>query len=162
MKKVIKITNVFLLIILLAAVMTGCASKDESTQSPRSSGNTTAIEDGIQSITTKLSAGAYPAITVQKGIPVQWTIQAGANDINGCNNKILIPEYNISKKLIAGDNVIEFTPDESKTVSFSCWMGMIRSTITVVDDINNIQTQEQDDTAAAESGPGSPGGCCAQ
>jgi len=96
------------------------------------------VQDGIQIVTTKLSSGRYEPITVQKGIPVKWTIQAQKGDINGCNNEIVIPKFNKKKKLELGDNIIEFTPTETGTFAYSCWMGMIRSKITVVDDINNI------------------------
>ena len=91
------------------------------------------IENGVQIITTKLNANSYEAITVQKGIPVKWTIKATEDTITGCNNRLLIPEYNVEKQLVPGDNVIEFTPAKSGIVPYSCWMGMIRSKITVVD-----------------------------
>lgn len=94
------------------------------------------IKDGVQIVTTQLSPGRYEPIKVQKGIPVRWIIQAERSDINGCNNRIIIPKYDKEKRLAPGDNIIEFTPTESGTVPFSCWMGMIRSTITVVDDIS--------------------------
>lgn len=94
--------------------------------------NTASIDQGVQTITTKLSPNRYERITVQVGVPVKWTIEADENDINGCNNQVLIPKYNIEKKLVAGDNIIEFTPTETGTVPYSCWMGMIKSTITIV------------------------------
>ncbi len=100
--------------------------------------NVATIQNGVQIVTTRLSSGRYEPITVQKGIPVRWTIKAQKGDINGCNNEIIIPRFNISKKLVAGDNIIEFTPTQTGTFSYSCWMGMIRSKITVVDDINNV------------------------
>lgn len=89
------------------------------------------VIDGTQFVTTKLSANAYEPIRVQAGIPVEWNIQAEAGDINGCNNAIIIPEYGIEKQLEPGDNIIKFTPEESGTIPFSCWMGMIKSNITV-------------------------------
>ena len=105
----------------------GVATANEVQQS-----NTASIDQGVQTITTKLSPNRYEPITVQVGVPVKWTIEADENDINGCNNQVLIPKYNIEKKLVAGDNVIEFTPTETGTVPYSCWMGMIKSTITIV------------------------------
>jgi len=54
----------------------------------------------------------------------------------------VIPKFNKSQKLEVGDNLIEFTPNETGTFVYCCWMGMIRSTITVVDDINNINPGE--------------------
>lgn len=92
------------------------------------------LGDGIQTVTTSLESGRYVPIVVQKGVPVRWTIQAEARDINGCNNAIIIPEYNVGVKLKPGDNIIEFTPDETGVVGYSCWMGMIRSQITVIDE----------------------------
>lgn len=97
------------------------------------------VKDDIQEVTTNLSSGRYEPITVQKGIPVKWTIKARKGDINGCNNEIIIPQFNTSKKLEVGDNIIEFTPTEAGTFMYSCWMGMIRSKITVVDDISSIE-----------------------
>ena len=89
------------------------------------------VEGGVQLVTSKLTSGSYEPITVMAGVPVRWTIQAAPGTINGCNNRLLIPEYKIEKKLVVGDNVIEFTPTKTGTVPFSCWMGMIRSKITV-------------------------------
>lgn len=100
------------------------------------SGNAAVVRDGVQLITTGLASGRYEPITVQKGIPVKWTIQAEDGDINGCNNTMIIPKFNKELKLVIGDNVIEFTPTESGIIPYSCWMGMIRSQITVVDDTN--------------------------
>ena len=96
------------------------------------------IQDGVQIVTTRLSPGSYEPITVQKGIPVKWIIKARKEDLNGCNNEIIIPNFNLSKKLEIGDNIIEFTPAQTGIFAYSCWMGMIRSKITVVDDISKI------------------------
>lgn len=93
------------------------------------------VADGVQTVTTGLDSGRYVPIIVQKGVPVRWTIQAEAREINGCNNAIVIPEYNMDIELKPGDNIIEFTPDETGVVPYSCWMGMIRSQITVVDQL---------------------------
>ncbi|MCL6460013.1 MAG: sulfite exporter TauE/SafE family protein [Gorillibacterium sp.] len=104
------------------------------------SGNVAQIKDGFQTVTTTLSSGRYQPITVQKGIPVKWIIQAEDGNLNGCNNRMIIPKYNLEKKLEPGETVIVFTPTESGAIPYSCWMGMIRSSITVVDDINNLGT----------------------
>jgi hypothetical protein len=44
-----------------------------------------------------------------------------------------IPEYNIEVRFKTGDNVVEFTPTKTGRFPYSCWMGMIRSSITVVE-----------------------------
>ena len=67
---------------------------------------------------------------VHRGTPVKWIIEGKA--INTCNNEIIVPDLNIRKKLTKGENAIEFSPP-AKDVTFSCWMGMIRGVIKVVD-----------------------------
>lgn len=93
----------------------------------------TVVKDGVQLINSTLSSGRYPAITVQAGTPVKWTIDAPKGSINGCNNRIFIPEYNIEYQFKSGENIIEFTPEKSGRFLYSCWMGMIRGSITVVE-----------------------------
>lgn len=88
------------------------------------------VED-VQIVETQLSPRGYEPITVKAGIPVKWIIHAEDGAINGCNNELYIPEYNVSKRLSVGDNIIEFMPEKSGTFPYSCWMGMIRSSITV-------------------------------
>jgi len=92
------------------------------------------IKDGYQIVNSTLASGRYPAITVQAGTPVKWTIDAPQGSINGCNNRMTIPEYNIEYKFKTGTNTIEFTPTKTGKFSYSCWMGMIASSITVVEE----------------------------
>lgn len=98
--------------------------------------NMAMIEDGVQVVRSGITSGSYEAITVQKGIPVRWILEAEQGEINGCNNAIIIPRYQIRKALEVGENVIEFTPTETGAVPFSCWMGMIRSKINVVEELD--------------------------
>jgi plastocyanin domain-containing protein len=93
--------------------------------------NPTAQND-VQSVNSSIYRGRYPAITVKVGVPVKWTITAPKGSINGCNHILQIPKLGIQKQLETGDNVIEFTPSETGKIPYSCWMGMIRSSITVV------------------------------
>ncbi|GHV76194.1 heavy metal-associated domain-containing protein [Spirochaetia bacterium] len=90
------------------------------------------ITDGVQQVNSILSGGRYPAITVQAGIPVRWTIDAPQGSINGCNNRMIIREYGIEYRFKPGENIVEFTPTKTGKFPYSCWMGMIRSSITVV------------------------------
>ncbi len=90
------------------------------------------IQNDIQVVTTELKGRRYEPIIVEVGKPVKWNIQASNGSINGCNNRMIIREYGIEKSLESGDNIIEFTPTETGTYTYSCWMGMIRSKIYVV------------------------------
>ncbi|MFA7637583.1 MAG: sulfite exporter TauE/SafE family protein [Monoglobales bacterium] len=127
-----------LVVILGVSMFSGGMSLSEISIGTAAGNNaeiSTKISENVQTIRTNLSPGRYEPITVQKGIPVKWIIKAEKKDLNGCNNEILIPKFNIEKKLEVGYNTIEFTPTESGTFAYSCWMGMIRSSITVVDDL---------------------------
>src|SRR5690606_27000409 len=61
--------------------------------------NIATIKDGVQTVITELSPGSYEPIIVQKGVPVKWIIQAEPGDINGCNNSIVVPKFNIQQDL---------------------------------------------------------------
>ena len=100
--------------------------------------NVAVIKDGLQMVTTGVYPGGYEPVVVQKGVPLEWTMTAEDGNINECNNGILIPKYNIDQKLAVGDNIVKFTPESSGTITFSCWMGMIRSKIVVVDDLDDL------------------------
>jgi plastocyanin domain-containing protein len=89
------------------------------------------IKDGYQAVTTNLESGKYQPITVYADVPLKWTITADKENLNGCNNEIIIPEFNKQQKLVPGENIIEFTPTKAGTITYTCWMGMISSTITV-------------------------------
>ena len=95
--------------------------------------NNVEVVDGVQVVNSTLQAGRYPDITVQAGVPVKWVIDAPDGSINGCNNRILISDYGIEYTFHTGENVIEFTPVNIGTVRYSCWMGMIRGNIFVMD-----------------------------
>ncbi len=88
----------------------------------------------IQHIASTLESYRYPNITVQVGVPVSWNINAPRGSINGCNDQLVIPEYDLTHAFAYGDNLITFTPETVGTFTYTCWMGMIRATITVVED----------------------------
>lgn len=127
----------FLVVILgISMLSSGMSLSGISTLAGNQSETKTAepeIVDGVQLVNTMLSSGRYEPIQVKQGVPVKWTITAEEGTINGCNGQIIIQEYGIQKTLEVGDNVIEFTPSETGQFTYSCWMGMIRSTITVTE-----------------------------
>ncbi|MDR1230867.1 MAG: sulfite exporter TauE/SafE family protein [Spirochaetaceae bacterium] len=111
----------------MAAYRAGQAERTDGAALPE-------VEDGVQVVDSTLRGGRYPAIVVRQGLPVRWTIDAPAGSINGCNNRMIIREYGIEYRFKTGANVIEFMPEKAGRFTYSCWMGMIRSTITVVAD----------------------------
>jgi len=107
------------------------------------------LSDGFQEVQTTVESGQYHPFVVQKGIPVRWTIRVKAEDLNGCNNPITIPEYGIRKLLVPGDNLIEFTPAREGIIGYTCWMGMISSAIRVVPDVTRVAAADLTPPAAA-------------
>ena len=91
------------------------------------------IVDGYQIVKIEVTPRAFAPITVKKDIPVRFNLYAVARNINGCNNAIIIPKFDIHLPITPGDNIVEFTPTETGVIPYSCWMNMIRSSITVVD-----------------------------
>jgi regulator of replication initiation timing len=63
-------------------------------------------------------------LTIKNGIPVKWIIYG--DQVSSCTNKIIVPSLNISKSIVAGENIINFTPKTTGTIDFSCWMGMVK------------------------------------
>ncbi|MDR0330243.1 MAG: sulfite exporter TauE/SafE family protein [Chitinispirillales bacterium] len=91
-----------------------------------------AIDRGPQIVNSTLRSFSYPSITVEANRPVKWIIDAPPGSINGCNDRIFIREYGIEYKFQPGENVVEFTPSKVGKIPYTCWMGMIPGTITVV------------------------------
>lgn len=91
------------------------------------------MEDGKQYVTTEIDYGSYTPIRVKQGIPVEWTIYVPDGVLNGCNNELLIPAYDVDFKLSEGYNTLAFIPDKTGNIPYSCWMGMIKSNIEVVE-----------------------------
>ena len=99
-------------------------------------GNYTAstIYKDYQEVKIDLSYGNYDDIIVQKGIKVRLIINAKKEYLTGCNNVVIINEFNIKKELKEGENIIEFTPKRVGTYKVNCWMNMITNNIKVIDD----------------------------
>ncbi len=141
-KKVMKAGAVLVIVLGLAMFSQGMNLAGFSQSAAFSGGNKTAQTDtaemdtkeGVQVVTSTLSPGKYPDITVSAGVPVKWVIDAPQGSINGCNNQLLIQEYGVGHKFQTGENIIVFTPEEEGTFQYTCWMGMIRGTITVVNE----------------------------
>ena len=143
------------LVVLMGTVMFGNGMNLSGFSVPMTAGipSETAAEaaDNVQIVTTELSPYAYAPITVKAGVPVRWTIRAEPGTVNGCNNAMVIPEYDLEKKLRVGDNVVEFTPTKSGVFPYSCWMGMIRSSITVVDGEASLKNAATSAASASEN-----------
>lgn len=90
------------------------------------------VKGETQTVSTSAGESSFPPIEVKKGVKVVWTIRMRAEDYNDCNNEIILPAYHIRQKLQVGENRVEFTPEQTGDFPYTCWMGMIKSTIRVV------------------------------
>ncbi|MEG0013587.1 MAG: sulfite exporter TauE/SafE family protein [Cellulosilyticaceae bacterium] len=143
----------FLVIILgISMMMNGLSTIGLATVGPKnnvssskSTMNKQRIEDGYQVVEIDVTSRHYKDIVVQKGIPVKFIINVASGALSSCNYAINIPEYDIVTTLQEGENMIEFNPIEEGTYAYSCWMGMIRNTITVIDgDVEDYISQIED------------------
>lgn len=114
------------------------------------------IENGVQVINITADSNGYTpnVFYVQKNTPVKLIIHG--KSLTYCNNEIVFPSLNIQKKLKSGENLIEFTPTD-KDINFSCWMGMIRGYIKIVDDIKSTDNLKPADIIPQG---GSTPSCC--
>ncbi len=109
-----------------------------------------------------LSSGWSPnKFVLQKDVPVRWIING--KELNGCNSGIQVPKLDLDFKIKPGIQTIEFTPTEAGTISWSCWMGMIKGVFIVKDKIDTNNADEvlnQVQVSKGSScGAGGGGGC---
>jgi len=69
--------------------------------------------------------------TITKGIPVRWVITSQSQF--SCAVALSVPSLGIQKNLKKGENIIEFTPQKTGRIPFSCSMGMYRGYFDVVE-----------------------------
>ena len=94
------------------------------------------IEGDYQVVEFDLEYNNYEDIIVQKGIPVKMIIHVDKKYLTGCNSELELKDFNKKVKLEVGDNVIEFTPENTGIYTYTCWMNMIKNNIKVGDDID--------------------------
>jgi len=111
----------------LRGVTTNVISTNDTKQTTPSSSTEKKIDDkNVQIVEMRVtSSGFQPAVLkIKKDIPVKWIVKG--DQLSGCTNKIIVPSLEISKALVSGDNIINFTPKTTGTIPFSCWMGMVK------------------------------------
>ena len=127
-------SGVLVLLMGMAMLSNGLSLAGIQLRLPGSAASDASVaNENIQVIESELDWRGYPDITVEAGIPVRWNIHAEAEKITGCNNEMVIPALNLRVPLSEGDNIVEFTVDEPGVIPYTCWMGMLRGTITAVE-----------------------------
>jgi len=170
-KKILKISAVIVLILGLIMLnrglsMAGSQYSFSAIQSKiagnSATGGTNAVLIGdVQEINMDVSASGYSpnSFVLKNGIPVKWNVNV--KQLTGCNQELILRQYGIDKKLKAGLNVIEFTPDKEGVIQFSCGMGMLRGSFIVTE--SGTASQEEIKAATPSKGMqcgGPSGGGC--
>lgn len=106
---------------------------NQSSQSVVVTSGSQSAGKAVQTVKGEVGSDRYPDITVKKGLPVRFILHAEAENLNNCNNAIVIPDFDIGKELVPGDNIIEFTPTKAGTYEYTCWMGMVYGQINVTE-----------------------------
>jgi sulfite exporter TauE/SafE len=97
-------------------------------------GSQAAVTEGVQDVTITVGSSGYTssATTLKRGVPVRLTLTT--NNTQGCVRAFTIPDLNISKVLPeTGNETLEFTPQKSGRLAYSCSMGMYTGAFIVVD-----------------------------
>lgn len=90
------------------------------------------VVDGVQIVNMEIN-GYYDIsdVKVKKDMPVR--IVMNATRLNGCIDTITIPEYNLGKGLVLGENIMEFTPTRAGNLRLTCWMSMVSTSLEVTE-----------------------------
>lgn len=71
-------------------------------------------------------------IDVEKGHKVR--LEFTRTDAQNCGGTVVFPSLNIRKKLPVGKKVVvEFTPDKTGDIAFTCGMGMMKGKVVVAE-----------------------------
>ena len=138
--------------------LSGVAASPGSVITSAEQRNEIRMEDGKQIIDLTITSRNYIPSTplVQVGIPAR--IYLDVQGINGCNNPLVIPQYGIEKDLTSGEAFIDFTPDKEGSITITCWMGMITTRLTAVNDLTEASIPPAVPTTRGVLLGG--GGCC--
>lgn len=126
--------RIIMLGILILAVISGCLQSPESKQLDVS--KQLEVSD-VQVINMTVDADGWNPDTfvLQRGEKVKWVINV--KELTNCNKEIIVRDYGLDIKLKNGENIVEFTPEKTGAIKWSCWMDMIPGTFIVVNDTTN-------------------------
>lgn len=131
-KHMLTVSAVLIFVMGLSMLTNGLSLSGVSVPQTVSERPAEAVMSGeIQTVTTQVDYGSYEPLSVRSGVPVEWTIVVPEGRLNGCNGEIIVPAFDIDVKLHEGENRVTFTPQQAGVVPYTCWMGMIKSSIII-------------------------------
>ena len=89
--------------------------------------------DGVQRATVEVDYGSYQDVRLLAGVPTELTFHVPQGRLIGCNSSLTIPAAGVTADLAEGDTTVALAPLETGTYPYSCWMGMIKASITVTE-----------------------------
>lgn len=80
---------------------------------------------------------------LKKGVPVKWIIEG--KELNYCNHRIIVPSLGLEFDVVKGEQTVEFTPQQTGMIPWSCWMGMIPGSFIVQEDAAGPEQGKSDE-----------------
>lgn len=90
------------------------------------------IVGGVQEVTIDINPRGYTASAtrLKRAVPVRITLRS--NGTLGCARAFTIPDYGIAKVVpVTGEEIVEFTPEKTGRLVYTCSMGMYSGVFTV-------------------------------
>ncbi len=87
--------------------------------------------------------------TLRRGVPVKWMIDG--KELDYCNQRIVVPMLGLEFDVKQGKNIIEFTPQQTGVIPWTCWMGMIPGAFIVREE--DVPPKAVESTKATNSRP---------
>ncbi len=174
-KRILKISGIIVLILGLIMLNRGLALTGSGYDFNNLLSNTDSVginnskilidSEGYQIIKMDVDASGYnpDSFVLKKNVPVKWVING--KQITNCNKAIQVPNLGLKFDIKKGEQTIKFTPTETGTISWSCWMGMIRGKFIITDtgtasdeEISQVKLSAVKSGGSCSCGGGS-GGC---
>jgi sulfite exporter TauE/SafE/copper chaperone CopZ/LysM repeat protein len=112
------------------------------------------IGDGQTITMDVVKSGFKPnRFVLRRGIPVKWIIDG--KEITECNRHLIVPKLGLEFDLKEGIQTVEFVPNETGLIPWSCGMGMLHGQFEVVAE-TDVTTKPPAVAAEEPSLPSSP------
>ena len=93
-------------------------------------------DGGVQKASGDVTDDVCPSLIVQRGIPVQFTLNSIQSAGDASDEYVSFPDFGIREARIGnGENIVCFTPEESGVFEYYFRTGDLASTVTVVESL---------------------------
>ena len=114
-------------------------------------------EDGVQKASGDVSDEVCPSLIVQRGIPVQLTLNTVRTGTDASDEYVSFPDFGIMEaRILNGENVVCFTPEESGVFEYYFRTGDLVNTVTVVESLGFPSSSPSHSSTPSPSPASSP------